>query len=219
MTPKQVEQEAIKIVRFLVEQGLSDDQNYPYLVATGTAEAVTFSTANQLNVVLKGRPYEETYQSLKDGRVFCVLLPDGALLQMNYEFVNSVLTRHRLAYLPAPTLVRLDDDPELYADDAWFSDVISRAVVVVPIRFDFDSNPKVFRPVSHPRCHLTLGQFGGCRIPVSRPIGPWQFVDFVLRSFYSKAHGDLQAKIPRPRSFGTRVLDSAEESLVHVEVP
>lgn len=219
MSPKAVVTEANTVVRFLVEVGLSDDQNYPFLSSEGRRDWITFSNANQLSMALKDRPYEEVYRRLRDGRVFCVLLPDGALLQLSYEFMDGDLVRHRLAYLPAPDLVRFDEDPELYADNVWFADVISRAVVAVPVRFDFDNRLGLATPVTHPCCHLTLGQFIGCRIPVSKPIGPCQFTDFVLRCFYSRGYTSLSRAFPSGSSFSTSVIHPDEEGLVHVRVP
>ena len=58
-----------------------------------------------------------------------------------------------------------------------------------PVRFDFD----VQAPTDgrHPRVHAPLGQFDGCGLAVTAPLGPAAFIDFVLRHFYGAAVCDF----------------------------
>ena len=50
--------------------------------------------------------------------------------------------------------------------DEIYADVVGREVVPFPLRFDYDARVKK-QEVYHPACHLTLGQYTNCRIPVS----------------------------------------------------
>ena len=112
---------------------------------------------------------------------------DGGLIQMFYTFKAGILASHRLAYFPSPSLEAYQNEPELYEEDEIYADILAKNVVAFPIRFDFDNNDKLFKPVSHPKSHLTLGQYKNCRIPVSAPLSPIVFMKFILRNLYSTA--------------------------------
>ena len=145
---------------------------------------------------------------------------DGALVQMLYEFSDGVVQRHRLAFLPAPHLDEFQNAPDTYLDDELHGDVVARRVVPFPLRYDYDARAGRHRELHHPRSHLTLGQYEQCRIPVTAPVAPHWFVDFVLRNFYhtpSRQYADEM-----PSSGGWRFDESittAERRLVHVAVP
>ncbi|MBR8159485.1 DUF2290 domain-containing protein [Burkholderia cenocepacia] len=86
------------------------------------------------------------------------------------------------------------NEPEIYEEDQIYADILAKNVVPFPIRFDFDISEKLFKPLLHPRSHLTLGQYKNCRIPVTAPLSPIVFVQFILSNLYataSAAVGDL----------------------------
>ncbi|MGB2255763.1 MAG: DUF2290 domain-containing protein, partial [Spongiibacter marinus] len=60
--------------------------------------------------------------------------------------------------------------------------------VQFPIRFDFDFSEEVYEPQWHSKSHMTLGNTKGCRIPVSGPVSPFRFIDFIMRSFYAEKY-------------------------------
>lgn len=53
----------------------------------------------------------------------------------------------------------------------------------VIVRIDYNRY-EVESEIHHPYCHLTLGQYKNCRIPVDKPVSPMQFVTFILENFY-----------------------------------
>jgi len=53
----------------------------------------------------------------------------------------------------------------------------------VIVRADY-SRDEIESEVHHPYCHLTLGQYKNCRIPIEKPISPNQFMTFILENFY-----------------------------------
>lgn len=139
--------------------------------------------------------YDEIYQHLREVRAFNVKMLDGALMQMMYLFADGVVRRHRLAFFPAPHLEEFQNNQEIYLDDEIDADVVARNVVPFPVRFDYDARVDR-RDAAHPLSHLTLGQYRNCRIPVSAPVTPSRFVDFILRNFYHTAFIRYADRLP-----------------------
>jgi len=144
-------------------------------------------------------------------------LIDGGLLQMMYRFAGDNPTRHRLAYYPSPSLRPFQEDPDAYLRDELFVDIVSRRIVPFPLRFDFDESAA--RDVHHPQCHLTLGDVKCCRIPVSAPLTPRWFIEFVLRNFYQTDQNDFVRDLPAHRLHFADTLTKSESRLMHVVVP
>jgi len=140
---------------------------------------------------------------------------DGAMLQMVYEFAGRELVRHRLAFLPSPNLLDFQNDPELYVEELMYADVVENGVVTVPLRFDYDGRDGVAIELDHPLSHLTLGQYSGCRIPVTAGVTPHAFIDFVLRGFYKTAASSIGAPVVR----FPECISAGERQVVHVGTP
>lgn len=151
-------------------------------------------------------------------RVFNAKLLDGALLQMMYAFADGVLERHRLAFFPAPHLERFEHDPDSYVEDRIYADIVARSVPPLPIRFDYDSRDDRHRDIAHPKSHLTLGEYVHCRIPVTAPLAPHRFVDFILRSFYRTRSGEFASSLPRFAGAFAGSMTPAERSVHHRSV-
>lgn len=218
--PGEIKGQIDAIVRYLVEVGLADDQNFAFRreVAGGCVE-VTFPQASQVAIALKDRAYNEVYGQLVQERAYNVKMPDGALVQMMYGFVRRTLERHRLAFFPAPHLEEFQNNPEVYLEDQVFADVVARSIVPFPVRFDYDAREGIHQELGHPKSHLTLGQYENCRIPVTAPMPPFWFIDFILRNFYHTAFNRYAERLPAlGESFEDSIL-SAERGVVHVVVP
>ena len=92
-------------------------------------------------------------------------------------------------------------------EDEIYADVIARNIVPFPVRFDYDGRDGIHEELAHPKSHLTLGQYENCRIPVTSPMTPFWFVDFILRNFYHTAFGRYADKLPPcGDSFGESIL-------------
>ena len=208
------------IVRCLVETSLADDQTFPYLDGNQTGlSTVTFPGAKFVSIALRDRSYNDIYMELVESRAYVIKMLDGALIQMMYQFFQGTLTRHRLAFFPSPILDDFQSNPEIYLSDNIYADVVARNIVHVPIRFDFNAQNHLHQDPSHPKTHLTLGQYKNCRIPVSGPLTPLRFADFLLRNFYHNAHLEYADKLPK---FGVEFDDSItneERKIVHVVIP
>jgi len=144
---------------------------------------------------------------------------DGALIQMSYEFSNSSLQRHRLAFLPSPVFGEFETVSPIYLDDDIPMNINMRNVVPFPWRFDYDTRDENFSEIVHPKSHLTLGQYPNCRIPLTSPMTPVRFLDFVIRNFYDGAQSRYLEHLPRDNcSFGESIFES-ERKLIHIVVP
>lgn len=132
---------------------------------------------------------------------------------------RAALSRHRLAFLPAPDLLEFQNNPDLYLEDVMYADVVDLRVVTVPLRFDYDARAGVAKSVDHPASHLTLGQYSGCRIPATAGLTPYLFFEFVLRSFYNTALSSVSAALPvQAQRFSACITDD-ERRLVHLGIP
>lgn len=206
------------VLMSLIERGLADDQNFPVLKRTSRdVWAVTFDGAEHVSIAMGDVDYATVYKELSEKRSYTAKMIDGGLLQLMYRFEGECLAQHRLAYYPSPDLRPFQEDPEPYLRDELFLEIVSRRIVAFPLRFDFDE--AAANDVVHPTCHLTLGGAKGCRIPVSAPLTPRWFTDFILRSFYLAHKYDFISKLPSHRLHFNPTITANERRLVHMIVP
>jgi hypothetical protein len=193
ISPQNIYNQIQDITVNLILAELSAEQNFPSYdpEAKGDFDIISYSGMKDLSIALKNIEYSELYIELDKNKEYNIKMIDGALLQLLYTFSKkskrkkSKLISHRLAFFPSPFLHDFQNEPELYETDEIYADIIAKNILPVPIRFDYD--PSNFKELEHPSCHLTLGQFKNCRIPVSAPITPNAFISFILRSFYNTA--------------------------------
>ena len=219
-SPHQIRQQIDDIVGYLLEIGLADDQRFAFQRqrSHGLVE-VTFEGADHVSVALRNRSCEEIYHHLTEARAYNVRMPDGALIQMMYRFLNGTLQNHRLAFFPSTQLEAFQNNPQIYLQEEIYADIVARNIVPFPLRFDYDSQEQTSQELLHPKSHLTLGQYENCRIPVTTPITPVRFADFVLRSFYHTSFIRYAESLPSfAESFGESILPS-ERNVIHVVSP
>lgn len=216
--PRAIKRDTDGLVAMLIERALADDQNFAILrQLSGDSWEVSFGGAEHVSIAMGDMDYTELHRELSEKRSYSVKLLDGGLLQMMYLFEQDRLIRHRLAYYPSPSLKPFYEDPDSYLRSELFVDIVSRRLVPFPIRFDYDEDAA--RDVGHPRCHLTLGDIEGCRIPVSCPLTPRWFVEFVLRNFYQTEKHNFVDGLPAHQLNFPGTLTINEERLIHVVVP
>lgn len=216
-TLDQIREQINKLVGYLVEIGLADDQAFAFQRSMSNNRIqVTFEGSEHVSIALRNRAYDESYQHLVQARAYNVKMLDGALIQMMYEFSGESLQRHRLAFFPAPHLEEFQNNPDIYLEDAIYADMVARYIVPFPVRFDYNVRNSRRQTLAHPMSHLTLGQYKNCRIPVTAPVTPFWFIDFILRNFY---HPEWAERLPnRGDSFDRSILPS-EQGVVHVVIP
>ena len=219
-TPNQVKGQINELVGHLVEIGFADDQCFAFqrTVQSNLVE-ITFANAEYISTALRDLPYNEVYHSLVKDRAYNVKMLDGALLQMMYEFTDGILERHRLAFFPAPHLEEFQNNPDVYLEDEIYADVVAKNIVPSPVRFDYDAGDDRHQELAHPKSHLTLGQYKNCRIPVTAPMTPFWFIDFILRNFYHSAFERYADRLPAHGGSFAESIHSTERGVVHVVVP
>lgn len=213
------ERQINELVSYLVEIGLADDQRFAFQkTVDGNIRQVTFEGSEHVQFALRNHSYDEIYQHLVQERAYNVKMLDGALIQMMYTFADENLQRHRLAFFSAPHLENFQKDPEIYLQEALYADVIARNIVPFPLRFDYDAQDEG-RELVHPKSHLTLGQYKNCRIPVTAPMAPFWFIDFILRNLYHTAFEKYAERLPRHSNDFAQSILPTEQVVVHVAIP
>lgn len=217
-TARRTKDDLSGLLSSLIERGVADDQNFPVLrrLSDETWE-VSFDGAEHVSIAMGDIDYRDLHRELGEKRSYSVKLIDGGLLQLLYLFKNGSLVKHRLAFYPSPSLRSFQDDPDAYMRDELFIDIVSRRIVPFPVRFDYDV--EAARDVDHPICHLTLGDVMGCRIPVSAPLSPRWFIDFILRNFYQTEKHDFVRTLPAHSVTFAACLTKNEGALMHMVVP
>lgn len=213
-TVKTIYKQITKITTDLILQSLAVSENYPsYNKINGNQEEINITSSGRVNLN-RSMPYEEKYNIFLENKFYNVKLIDGALLGMLYTFFQGKITKHMLFYFPAPHLEDFQNHPELYIEDDLYADILDKERILAPIRFDYDLNAA--KPVEHPRAHLTLGQYKHCRIPVSSPLSPYQFVIFIIRNFYSSELFQCNINV-RDGKFEESLFEE-EKSLTHLHI-
>ncbi len=218
-SPSQTERQINELIGHLVEIGLADNQRFAFQkTVDGNLHQVTFEGSEHVQFALRNRSYDEIYQHLVEERAYNVKMLDGALIQMMYIFADGTLQRHRLAFFSAPHLENFQNDPAIYLEDELYADVVARNIVPFPLRFDYGALDDD-RELVHPQSHLTLGQYENCRIPVTAPMTPFWFIDFILRNFYHTAFEKYAERLPRPSNNFDQSILPEEQAIVHVAIP
>ena len=129
-----------------------------------------------------------TYYSMLENRDYSILLNDGGIIQVSFDYSGSDLVGHRYAYVPCPIYFDETDlglvDEEIpfmeLIDELQHRELVSRFRIRPSFRFEYDPNST---QDDHPFSHVHLGK-SSSRIPVSRPIRVEQFFRFVFKNFY-----------------------------------
>ncbi len=212
-TVQRINKQITEITAFFVGTELCSDQNFSYI---NGAEINVNSKG--VATALKKRPYAELYAEMNKERNYNLKLIDGALLLLQYRFDGETLDAHRLCFFPNPERIIFQECPEEYLEDDIYLDIIDPRNVVVPIRFDYDSREGSVKEVIHPAAHMTLGQYENCRIPVSRPLTPYQFISFVIRNFYNYGYRKYEVDMPFFGYSFPETIFEKEKEIVYVNV-
>lgn len=203
------------VLIWLAQCGLTIDQNFPRHTKENGVENVSYNAADQCSCLLRdGVDYRDAFTKILNARAYNFRLFDGSIFQISYAFVHGELAKQRLVYCPRPLLADYQDDLIDLEQSELYSETLARNAMIVPIRFDYD----VSAPEDHPLSHLTLGQIEDCRIPVTRPLMPLQFVDFVLRIFYGKIWERYGSTIPTSDESFSLSIREEESKLTHLVI-
>lgn len=204
------------IIITLIEAGLSIDQQFTSLKRVGKNIVVSWGDIDDLSIVLKNVEYEEIYNALEKDNHYNIKLIDGSLIQMMYKFnSNHEVISHRLGFFPCINLQPLEKDHEMYEKYDIYADILKKNTLPTIFRFDFDEDESLYIELDHAKSHLTFGQYSNCRIPVSGPVTPKKFVDFILRNFYYKAMKNYNIDFNTENYF-TKNITEKEQSVMHL---
>lgn len=219
LTPESIKKDIDGLISALIAKGVCDDSCFTAIRLSGRKAEITFSGSEHVSIALSDIEYAEIYAELTGKRSYNMKLIDGALIQMMYRIEGRELRQHRLAFYPSPSLLPFQDDPDAYMSDELFIEIVQRRIVPFPLRFDFDAREGVYIDVAHPKSHLTLGDVKGCRIPVSAPLTPRWFVEFVLRNFYQTKSHDFVSGLPQHKVKLSASITENEQNLMHMVIP
>lgn len=218
-TPEKIRLQVEMLTADLMKCSLCEEQKFPSIRnEPSNIKKIDFGKSD-LSIVLKNESYQKIYNELLRTHAYNLRMVDGALIQLMYKFQKNSLQSHRLAFFPSPYLEEFQNNPEIYEEDSIYADIIKKNIVPFPLRFDFDCREEVVRVVDHPQSHLTLGQYQNCRIPVSAPLTPSMFIDFILRSFYNTAYNKFSDSIRKHNAVFMNTIHKFEKGLSHVQLP
>ena len=214
MTPENVLRQTQELLSRVILSGLSVKQFN--LSDRKTSQGVRLIGDLPSTSALKNTPYDKIYTDVESKDAYHLKFPDGGLLAFQYKFDSTgTLLKHRLAFFPCSTLPTIEEAPELYLRDELYGDIILDRIVRFPIQIDYD--PENYKDLLHPKCHLTLGQFDNCRIPVIGPVMPYPFLLFIVRNFYHKFYikhkNNFDKKMPYVNI--EKTISSLEQTLPH----
>lgn len=133
--------------------------------------------------------YDE-YLALLRERQFSVILNDGAILQISYDFRRDTVEAHRLAFIPCPIEFTQDELDDLTIEDFLAvlgeEEIQSRLRSRPYLRFDYNRRA----PETEPFSHLQTC-YSESRIPVCGPLLVQQFTGFIFKNFYPGIARDL----------------------------
>lgn len=216
VSPSIIEKQIKTITRDLINCSLCVNQNYPKLEKSHSKTYIEFNNCKNSGM-LKNLPYCDIYNDLVKLKSYNMQMLDGAIIQFMYEFDRNELKKHRLAFFSSPFLEDYQKSPDTYIDDDIYADLIRKNTVPFPIRFDFDCEESVVQDIIHPASHLTLGQYQGCRIPVSAPLTPYQFITFILRNFYNTSDSKHSDNIRYFDEYFDETITSAEMNILYIK--
>lgn len=189
--PNRIKAEILLLTTKLVKEGIASDQNYPCQInIKGGGCVISWNSQQSISPSLKNVDYRDVYKRIFEERNYNIRLLDGSLIQILYTFDRTHnLMAHRLSYFPCPDIDEFMEESSIGGDegiDDGYQDFTQGTSLILPLRFDFGINNHV--DVKHPKSHIHLGNYQNCRIPLSAPVSPNMFLDFILRNFYSKIY-------------------------------
>lgn len=218
LSPKSIFTQIQKLTADLISTGLCAKANFSGCYRKGNVTEIRVKS-KESSIFLKSIPYEEMYRLLSERETYNIMMVDGAIISLYYLFNKGKLRSHRLSFFPSPDLSSFQNEPELYLEDILYADILDRRIVSVPLRFDFDIDVAVCRPVKHPISHLTIGQYKHCRIPVSSALTPYQFLNFIVMNFYHTAYEEFCDKFSVFKDCFEDTIFDEERQIIYMQTP
>lgn len=205
MNPTEVQLDIRRFVDLVSDAGLlAVPPQYPIQKDFGATRDVTWPGSPDEG--LRGRFGQfatiSEYRMLLENRQYNVVLVDGSLLSMRYEFTHGgVVSAHNLCYYPCPLALTYGEEEQASFDsladlfdamlaaelgdalvqrDIYEETSVSQLVMRAPLRFDYA--PGDARD-DHAASHVHIAH-PDSRVPVFGPMSVGHFVRFVFSNFY-----------------------------------
>ncbi|MCC6157739.1 MAG: DUF2290 domain-containing protein [Deltaproteobacteria bacterium] len=219
ITPRRIQKQVEILTSELIGFSLCNDQQFPSMTKIGRGKIeIGISGSSGISSLLRNIPYKTQYDEMLSSKTYNIKMIDGALLQLMYRFDKDVIAAHRLGFFPSPYLEEFQNKPNVYLEDEIYADIVMKNIIPFPFRFDYNSD-NADNGMTHSASHLTLGQYKNCRIPVTSPLTPSIFIEFVLRNFYNTAFGMYSKKLTKFVETFSETMTSEERSIVYMCIP
>ncbi|MCR4575076.1 MAG: DUF2290 domain-containing protein [Lentisphaeria bacterium] len=208
------------ILTELMNKSLCIDQNLPskrnieseIIIDSGKHENDDFRTSYLMKNNVK---YEDIYNYCLKHRHFICQMFDGSLIQIMYVIKNKNIAKHSLSYFPNPDALNFITENKDIINDDYCEDINVNNIVRFPLRFDYNTTVTNSEPYSH----LTLGSYKNCRIPVSSPLLPRHFFDFIFKFFYNVAYCKSGINITKNEICLPYTLTEDQKQDFHIFIP
>jgi hypothetical protein len=146
---------------------------------------------------------------------YTCLLPNAALIQIEYTWHRGEVTRHRYCYLPAPfDLGEEAVQPEEIEHLIDLAGTVALADVRLKTKLRFEFDVDQMAP-NHPASHLHI-HYPSCRIPVKSSIGVHSFFRFIFKYFCHDFYATSHVLSRRRNDGGGDRLSDDERNEAHV---
>ena len=216
MTPKKVERDLRNLVDLLIEKDIAIASNPIAINRIDVAVRLTWHSPSGRTLGVGDFGTLENYRSLLQLQAYTVVLFDGSILQISYDFLGDTMLGHRLCYYPCPFDIDEDEirvQPILDIVELYSEAGLDQLRLRSPIRFDFD--PKNADD-GHPAVHAHLIR-SRCRCPIMAPLSLGHFVRFVFYHFYPELWQECEFLQKWPLHIWPRTITVAEESQLYIE--
>jgi hypothetical protein len=106
-----------QILVFLVEKGLSTDQNLPIIIENKIITWPNYMPGIGFN---KNIDYLSIYSDVESHKNYTIKLIDGGIIQFYYKVDKKNIVEHRLAFYPNPLLENYENYQESYEQDELY---------------------------------------------------------------------------------------------------
>ncbi|MGO8908852.1 MAG: DUF2290 domain-containing protein [Bradyrhizobium sp.] len=202
------------LVEKLVEKGLLFETREIRASKSGREQIIEVGETGPLSIV-KTIPENSViyYLELIKESKFSWMLFDASLVQIWYRIRRGEIVGHRFCYIPAPFEVDLREGNG--ASD--LAEIIEGGSAASPLEqsrrtiLRFECDPQA-QAESHPAAHLHLNS-NNCRIPMRSAITVKEFVNFLLRFFYSS---QFESTLVETNFAGPSLLSDEEQRSFHL---
>ena len=216
MTPNQVFSQVRDLIDLLLDNEIAITANSVVCERSGPRSRITWQSSIGSWMPLTQSEFAtiEEYRNYILNQSYSVVLFDGSLMQVTYDFHRNDIEGHRLCYYPCPFEVDPGDLqilPILDVVDYYREETDKYLRLRSPIRFDYaPRNADRGHPASH--VHFLRPS---CRCAVVGAISLGHFCRFIFSHFYPDLWRGYSFIRSFPLSYETRTIIPDEEYNLH----